>query len=294
MKSKRPQQKTRREKRRLRKKILYISLAIITIFLTGLYVMNHQYLKLQNIEIKGQKTLIAADVEKVANDYLQKKYLWLLPRSNIFLFNQKGLERMLSEDFPKIDDINVSVDGAEKVVISIGERSAHSLWCVNQEYENIFDEECYFADNEGLLYARAPYFSGDVYLKFFIQPFDKEESYIGSKVKSSKEFDRLFLFLAELENQFSLKIERAYFDDFGDVRIQISRLNNIIYPEKEVFIYYNQQDTYEIILRNIGIILDFKEFKNTFKKQSDKLESIDVRFDGRIFYTFTPIDSESE
>lgn len=294
MKSKRPQQKTRREKRRFRKKAIYIFISIFVIILTGIYVMNHDYLKLEGVEIKGQKTLIATDVEAEVETYLSGKYLWLLPRSNIFLFNKDALEQKLSESFPKISDINVSVDGAETVVVTVGERSAHSLWCVNQEYENIFDEECYFADEGGLLYAQAPYFSGNIYLKFFIQPFADDVEYIGTYIKTDPEFRELFVFLEELEKQLPLKIERVYFDEFEDVRIQISRLNNVVYPEKEVFIYYNEQDKYETILRNIGITLDFKEFKDSFRQEPEKLESIDVRFDGRVFYTFTPIDSESE
>lgn len=290
VKSKRPQQKTRREKRQFRKKTIMLSFSLIIIILTSVYVMNNRYLRLEQIEITGQKTLISSDVKQVAEDYLDKKYLWLFPRSNVFLFNRNALENKLRESFPKINNINVSLDAAETIIISIGERSAHSLWCVNRIYENPFDEECYFADESGLLYARAPYFSGNVYMKIFIEPFDENQNYIGSQVRDEQSFNELFTFLDTLSSEFPLRIGRVYFDEFDDVRVQISRLNNIIYPRREVFIRYNQNESYETVLRNIGITLDFKEFKQEFNEHSQDLQSIDVRFDRRIFYTFAPIE----
>lgn len=294
MKTRRSQQKTRREKRRFRKKIITLTLSIIAIVGTGAYIMNHSYLRLEGLRIEGQKTLIQSDIEEVVKEKLQTKILGIVPRDNIFIFRRSALEAYLKETFPKINDISVDIDNAEDIVITIGERTAHSLWCINKKYESVFDEECYFADNSGLLYARAPYFSGNVYLKLFILPYEDDQDYIGSSVRDSNSFESLFTFFDTLESQYPLRIDRIYFDTFDDVRIKIARLNNTTYSQKEVYIQYNQTDDYETIIRNIGITLDFKEFKKEFATQPERLSSIDVRFDGRIFFTFTPIDSESE
>ncbi|MCI5051098.1 MAG: FtsQ-type POTRA domain-containing protein [Candidatus Pacebacteria bacterium] len=297
MKSRRPQQKTKREKRKIRKKIVLIILAVLIIIGTGAYVMNHEYLKLEQIEIRGQKTLIADDVTEATQSYLDSKYFWIFSKSNIFIFNRAQLKKKLTETFPKIENIEVNVEGAEKVIVTIGERSAHSLWCIDKEYESVFDEECYFADSGGLLYARAPYFSGSIYMKMFIEPYEEGE-YIGSQVKDEGEFNELFEFLNQLEENFPMKIAETGFDNFRDVRISLSRINNVVYPERRVTLLYNEKDDYETILRNVGIVLDLEEFQEEFNLYSSRLESIDVRFEDRIFYTFTPIDisidSESE
>lgn len=253
--------------------------------------MNHSFFKLNSIDVQGQRTLIKTDVVAIADEYLNNKYLGLFPRGNILLFRSNQLKNKLKESFPKIQNIEVEVKDAEYVVITIGERSAHSLWCIDREYESVFDEECYFADQGGILYARAPYFSGNVYLKLFMQPIPEME-YIGTNLNETLDFDSFFRFMNELESHYLLRADRIYFDEFDDVRIRLARLQNVIYDEKEVYISYSSLDDYEIILRNIGLTLDFNEFKKEFNDRPQSLKSIDVRFDGRIFYTFTPIDSE--
>jgi len=293
VKSKRPQQKTRREKRRFKKRAIIIFSSIVVIFSTFLFIMNHSFLRLDTIKIQGQRTLIETDIIIEVQNYLTQKNLMVFPQSNIFLFNGNILERRLTEQFPKISDIDVSIHNAEEIIITIGERSAHSLWCINQEYESVFDEECYFADQDGILYARAPYFSGNIYLKLFILPQDIED-YIGMNINSQIDFDNLFDFLYELESDYSLRIERIYFDEFDDVRIKLARVGNTLYQNQDVFILYNSLDDYETILRNIRITLGFDKFKDTLRDRPQSLESIDVRFDGRIFYTFTPIENESD
>jgi hypothetical protein len=71
-------------------------------------------------------------------------------------------------------------------------------------------------------------------------------------------------------------------------------VGNTLYQNQDVFILYNSLDDYETILRNIRITLGFDKFKDTLRDRPQSLESIDVRFDGRIFYTFTPIENESD
>lgn len=293
MKQKRPQQKTRREKKRFKKKFFIYLFSIFIIIWAFIYAMNHPYLRLGGLRINGQKTLIQSDIESSVRRNIDTKILGIIPRDNMFFFRNSFLESYLKKEFPKINNIEVSVDDAEDIIITICERSAHSLWCLNKEFEFEFNEECYFADETGLLYARAPYFSGNIYLKLFILPEENKQDYIGTFIKDTEGFILLFNFLDQIEQNHSLRIDRVYFNEFNDVKITIARLEDTLYPDKKVYIHYNQSDSYEKILRDIGITLNFKEFREEFAKRSERLESIDVRFDGRIFYTFTPIENQS-
>src|SRR5690606_30026068 len=103
--------------------------------------------------------------------YLDDSFLEVIPYDNLLVLDISTIEDNLKETFPKIENIDVDVDNGDTVMVHIGERSAHSLWCIDREYESLFEEECYFADSEGLLYARAPYFSGTVYMKIYIPEY---------------------------------------------------------------------------------------------------------------------------
>ncbi len=293
VKSKRPQQKTRREKKRSKKKVIIVIASTLTIIGTFFYIMNHNVMALKRVVIEGQRTLIDRDIQDTVNNYLSKSYLGIR-NDNILFVSVSSIQVLLEEAFPKIQNLSLEIQNGEDLVVIVGERSAHSLWCIDQIYEYEFDEECYFADRAGLLYARAPYFSGNVYMKLYIQPDPENEEYVGRMVDQIESFNQFFAFLEDLEEEYPVAISNIYFDNFDDVRIEISRFQDVLYTQYLPVLLYNQSNNYDRVLRDIGITLGFNDFKKDFKTKAENLESIDVRFDGRIFYTFTPIDSESE
>jgi len=291
VKSKRSQQKTRRQKKRFKKKTFIFIISVIAIIGTFFYIMNHDYLAIEQVEVVGQKTLIEQDIHEIVENYLDGRILGLVRRDNLLLLSTSYIKKQLEVSFPKIEDLDVEKKDGELLLITIGERSAHSLWCIDQEYESIFDEECYFADRDGLLYARAPYFSGNVYTKLFIQPTDVE-TYIGTRVDVIDSFTDFFLFINDLEEKYNIQLGNILFDDFNDVSMDIVRLDTQTYGQNRPKIVYNQQTGYKTIIRDIGVVLDFASFEKDFTLRPTELESIDVRFENRALYVFTPLSTK--
>lgn len=279
--------KTRREKKKSRKKLIMWLVAVVIVLGTLLYIVNSDYLTVHNIRLEGQKTLIDQDIIQVVENYKKERYLGIIPKENILIMSAGDITRRLKTTFPTIEKISVDIEGNDEVLITIGEREAHSLWCIDQEYEVFFEEECYFADKTGVLYARAPYFSGNVYLKLYIP--EPEEEIIGMTISEIISFEAFFDFVTVLEQEYGIRISGVYFKPAGDVELQLARLGNTVYSEPEPIIIFNQSDSFETIARNIGITLNYDTFKQDFGERPEALESIDVRFDGRIFYTFTPV-----
>ena len=108
-------------------------------------------------------------LEGQVQEHLKGSWLGIIPRANVLFFGRKTLISKLQETYPKIYNIDVSTHATE-LELTIEEREAHSLWCVEREYESVFDEECYFADQRGFWYAQAPYFSDNVFLKVYLDP----------------------------------------------------------------------------------------------------------------------------
>ncbi len=262
--------------------------SFLVILGTFFYIMNHSYLQVEGVEVTGQRTLIDEDIQKTVNNFFEQRRFGLIPKSNILFLNVKKIQSLLTEAYPKIQDIDVKIDQGDILEIHLGERQAHSLWCIDKKYESVFDEECYFADQKGLLYTRAPYFSGNVYLKIYMEENIDQPLSLGESVFSVEEFGRFFRFIKALETNYTVRISQIFFDNFKDVRIELARVNNVLYNNVQPFIIYNTSDDYETILRNIGITLEFETFKKDFSARAQSLESIDVRFPERIFYTFTP------
>lgn len=276
---------TRRQQRKSKKKLIITTSAILVIIATFLYVMNHSFFAVNSISVQGQKTLLEDDIVRSVRTITSGRRLGLVRRDNVLLVNTKRIAEKLRAQYPKIQEINVAVEDGEEIIVILGERSAHSLWCINQPYESYYDEECYYSDRDGLLYARAPYFSGSVYRKIFVEP--KEDSdYIGMNISAVENFEDFFAFIDTVESSFSLRTGNIFIDNYNDVRLEILRLEDIRYNAPLPVIIYNQSDDYDIVRRNIGITLDFDTFKKAFTAEPKELTSIDVRFDGRIFFSF--------
>lgn len=293
MKSKRPQRKTKRENRRFKKKLFLQILLGIVLVVGFFYVMNHEYLRVHSIKVDGQKTLIDTDIVEHVETYLSQSIAGLIPRDNVLFLNTEKVSKIVQEAFPRINSLSVDLQKQDTLLITLGEKAAHSLWCIDKKYESEFDEECYFADETGLLYAQAPYFSGSTYLKLFI-PEQEESTYINSRFLDILAFEEYFDFISSLEQEGNLRIGSIYFRDFSDVDIYLKRIDDAVFDDPFPVLKYNQETPFDIVLRNIDIILGFNSFKKDFNSRPNDLESIDVRFDGRGLYTFTPIDSDSE
>lgn len=287
MKSKRPQKKTRREKKRLKKKAIIVVSSILIIIASFFYIMNHEYLAISEVHVLGQRTIIEQDIHDVVQEHLDKRIFSSIRGDNLIFLNTQSIYKELKAKFPKIQELDVQKKDGEVLVITVGERAVHSLWCVNREYESVFDEECYFSDSEGLLYARAPYFSGNIYVKLFFNPTESID-YLGTYVDQIESFDEFFSFIDSLEEVYPLSLGNVTFSEFGDVFIDIARFNNYIYHQDRPVLRYNQDHSYETIARDIGIVLEFNDFMKMFTQNPDLLESIDVRFENRVLYTFTP------
>jgi hypothetical protein len=281
---------THSQKRRFKKKTVVVLSSLIIIIGTFFYIMNHPYLQVKEVQITGQRTLVETDIKKSLDNYFKEKYLWIIPKSNVILLNSDQIKKNLQIIYPKIQDIDVDIDKGDIVIITIGERRAHSLWCVDKTYESVFDEECYFADQTGLLYTQAPYFSGNVYLKNYYDENREKPLAVGVQVLED-DFESFFKFLEVLEIEQSLKIYRTIFAGYGDVRIELSRLENKLYKKPRPIIIFNQADDYIDILVAINVTLKFDTFLKDFRSKPEQLESIDVRFGDRVFYTFNPLDS---
>lgn len=272
-----------RRKKNLRTFVRWL-LATIAI-VAFLYVMNQPYFFIKEIKVIGNKSLQTQTVTEAVETHLSGLWLQSIPRRNMFFYGSDLLESKLRDEFPKIYDIDIDTHVSELDIV-ITERDAHSLWCVDKEYERLFDEECYFADQDGYWYARAPYFSDNVLTKIYLDP-RVDSIVLGDRFLNNKSFHELFTFVRELKNDYGVHPQKIIYRPQGDVEMKITRLNNQIFTEP-FSIWFNTKDPFEKIYRNLGIVFSQAQFIQQFQEQSQDLQSIDVRFQGRIFYKFNP------
>lgn len=287
MKIKTPQRKTRREKKIFKRAFYLYTIAIIILIIGFFVAMNHSHFALSSVQVQGQKTFIEREIQDFAESYLEGKYFGIVPRDNFLFFNTRRFTHALERKFSRLESISTNIEQGDTLVIIAGERLAHSLWCIEEGYESLFDEECYFADSRGVFYAQAPYFSGKTYFKvFFNRELISNDTLVGESLYTPKEFSSFFDFLTSLESTFDMNIFSVSITDSHDTYVFLSRIKETTYRDPYPSLIFQRNDDYQTILRNIEITFNFDIFKKDFQQKAQLLESVDVRFPGRIFYTF--------
>lgn len=285
MEFRRPQQKTKREVRKNRRKYIITTLLLIFVFSDFVWIMNHPQFKVTNIEIEGNKTILSEDIENEVKGYLDTKMFWLFPRDNVFVLNTKKIENKINTTYPKIYSTKASIEKGTIVSLQIEEREPHSLWCKNENYESNFDEECFFADQKGYIYTRSPYFSEGVFQKIYTPD---ETLHIGTQVVNKDDFEDFFKFINSLNESYDINLERIFINPSNEVRLYINNLSKTKI-DKKPYIIYRYGDSYELLHRNIGLMIHHNLFKKDFSEKPQRLEFIDLRIPDQIRYKFTPI-----
>ncbi|MGB0925545.1 MAG: cell division protein FtsQ/DivIB, partial [Minisyncoccia bacterium] len=285
MKSRKPSSKTKKESRRWRKKTLITLVLCCVIFVNFIWIMRHERFAVTEIEVHGTQTILDVDIQEMTSNALNKNMLFLLPRSNMFILNTSRIENLIKNSFPKIYNADVSLKKNKKLVIQIEEREPHSLWCLNIDYDSDFDEQCFFADQRGYIYSSAPYFSDGVFEKIYTN----QELVIGTQVMDKSGFADFFEFVELLGIHYGIVMNRVLFNQDNQIQIYINKILETDLLQGPYIIYHQGTD-YELLDRNLGLMLGQKEFKKEFKKNASKLEFIDLRIGDQIRYKFTPIE----
>ena len=168
--------KKRRQKIILNKVLIFLlGLTLIFIFLA--YISRLDILNIKEIEITGNKIIETAVLKTTIQQRIAEKYLWFFPKTNILYYPKNTIENELQNKFKRIKDISLSIKDNKILIIMIAEREPGYMWCGIKSPEALLMEDstskasgenkCYFLDENGYIFDEAPYFSGDVYFKFY-------------------------------------------------------------------------------------------------------------------------------
>ena len=140
-------------------------------------------------------------------------------------------------------------------------------------------EICYFLDKEGYIFDEAPYFSGEVYFKFYGVPEPNTENPAGSYVAKGY-FDKLILFKNTL-TEINLKPAVIYIQDGEDAKILLSKDKaSSLAPE----IIFKKDSDYQKIAENLKAALDTEPLISKFKNNYSTLQYIDLRFGNKVYF----------
>jgi hypothetical protein len=273
----------KRKRKVIRNRIIFFAI-IFVLLLVGLAFLSYWHeINIQDIQIEGNKIIDKQDIKKVAQENIEGKYFWIFPKTNSFIYPVKKIEENLSEKYKRLKDIKIDVDANDlkTLWISVSEYDGKYLWCGDKIIDSFVDQQCYFLDADGYIFDKAPYFSGEVYFKFFGNAVSDLTNPVGSTFALDY-FKNLISFKESIEKM-NLKPVIFYLEDTEDGSFYLSSETSAPNAPK---ILFKLDSDYTKLVENLQSAITTEPLQTELKNKLNDLLYIDLRYGNKVFYKF--------
>ncbi len=185
----------KKKKLKERIRLALILVGVLILVSSFVYLTRQERFMISEVEILEQNAIDRDEIIEATRNVLSGNYLWLLPRSSVFIYPRSQIEAHLLGTFPRLKFVELELTDMKKLTVSVSEREPFALYCADTLHLATASE-CYFLDEEGLIFALAPSFSGVTY--FVFATGDPIENPIGERFLPYDEFRSLLNFIENL------------------------------------------------------------------------------------------------
>lgn len=258
-----------------RRKVFYRRLLLCLIFVFILIIgsiscLYLDYFKIKDISVSGNSAVSQDEIVSLVKEGLNKKDIFVIPTDNFFLFRRFEIPEKILEGIKKINTVSIDFSGLNKIIIKVTERNSENLWCNGLSGDSM---KCYFMDSQGLIYANAPDFNGNLFPKY--SGLINESNPIGQSYFNPARF---------------IEISKL-FSSIKDINFSPVSFNAISKDEYEVDlalggkIMLNDEESFQAALINLKTLIDDGYIK-TDDETLGKLNHIDLRYGNKVHFDF--------
>lgn len=275
-------------KKKSRKKKIRLTILIVVLLgglVFGLSVLSrNKHIVINEIRVTGAHVIDEEEVKAEINQRISGKYVYLFSKANSFIYPNREIYNSLRELFPRIESLSINLENLKILNINITERKGEFLYCGESVpvEKNEVGENCYFINNDGYIFDQAPYFSGNVYFKYYMVIPDNEKSSLGKQMIHPDKFHTIVRFVDGIE---ALGFDPIYF-----LMSKNNETNYLYLNHKEgnlaPSIIFKDTDNFDDILENFSLAMKKKEFAEEIHSRYNTLLYIDMRFKNKMSYKF--------
>lgn len=259
-------------------KILLIFFALALIVAGAAYASRMPVFNIKQVKIIGKAAETEA-IKAMVQDKISGNYLWLFPKTNVLFYPKRKIEDKLLEKFKRIGGIKFSVKNEpfpnEKILeVFLSEREGKYLWCGGEAALSPEKTQCYFMDGTGFIFEEAPYFSGEIYFKFYGP--GRAGGYF-----SEGNFKQLIDFKDVLSTG-GIKPVSLYISESGEGKVFLVSPGAAARP----YIAFKSSANFPKLVKNLETALNTEPLLSNFKNKYSSLEYIDLRFGNKVYYKF--------
>jgi hypothetical protein len=268
---------------RARKRMMILLGSLFFVILGGfIFFAHYPTLQITTVRVSGNQIIGTSEITETVNTILSGNRMYIIPYRNTYFYPKQKIIAGLTESYPRLKDISVYRINKTTVGVAVTERRGYALWCGSVLANANIVLPCYFTDDSGRIISPAPYYSGNVYPRFF-----------GGSLSSidSNPLGKMFIDETQFKNLLAFQNRMI---GFG---FQVKAINLVSETENTFLLDLGNQKTavvrfltsanYQTLADNLGLALAKKEFADKLKKNRSSLEYFDLRFTNKVYYKFT-------
>lgn len=267
-----PERTHHRGKSRPSLKVAAISIAIVILMATFMFVFRYPEWQLAKINVSGTQALSSEAIKSFIEEEISGNYAFLIPKRSVFLLKEGDLASKIKGEFPRIQEVSLERHFPDRLTANIVERELWGILC-NDNFtpDNQEDIDCVFIDPEGRALDHAPNSSGSLIVKI---KTDFSSLSLGEHVLEPS--------LAKYLKNFGEKIEVGI-----SSKVTVYELSSILLGEFRItlddgfFLVLARKADVGSVLKVLKTVLD-----EEVKEKRSRLEYVDLRFGNKVFYKF--------
>jgi len=274
--------KRKRRALKIRLAILFvISFALIVWLLS--FLSSIKNVTISEITITGTHIVDQADIENIIRKDISGKYLYIFPKNNSLIYPRRKIKNDLIKTIPRIENLSVYIDRLNSLHIDIDERKGSYLYCGSEipQEKNEVGENCYFINNDGYIFDKAPYYSGNVYFKYYLKLDDESVDCLGQQMLEVDYFHKIARFIDAVT---AMGFKPIYLQVGDDQTGHLYLYHGAKSTSPEII--FKMDDDLDLIEDNLRIAVSKNEFFDEINSKYNSLLYIDLRFENKVLYKF--------
>ncbi len=249
------------------KTILWIIIACAIVG-GAVFLIKWPKLQVRHIEVSGTNVVDPEEVELLLQSRIEGSYLHIFPHTSMLLVPTATFTKLIQKTYPRFATVNVRRKGVDTLTVTVTERDGKYLWCENEE-------KCFFMTDDGLVFAEAPFFSGDAYVKIFIGA-------VADLPFAPLSDTQVAIVHTLLDRLPTLSIKPTEFRQLSEHELDIIFLHD----DHRARLIIDPQNDIEATLEDLATALGTEPLKSKYRTSTHILEYIDARFSNKVVYKF--------
>ena len=273
----------RKKHKSAKRKNLIVLVIVLLLICSFAFSSRINKVNINQITISGNKIIETKEIETIIQKEIAGNYFWLFPKTNFLIYPKNKIIKELNSKLKRLKNVSININNFRLLDVKVSEYEGKYLYCgilIPVLRDSINDNKCYFLDSDGYIFDKAPYFSGDVYFKFYGDSLLSNENPSGSYLMKDK-FSKIIEFKNSIEKM-NLKPTSFYLNENGEEG------NFSLFGEPGISpkIIFKVDGDYEKLAENLQAAISVDPLKTNLKTKSSSLLYLDLRFGNKVYYKF--------